>query len=93
MSTLEVVELSLVIDRPDLVRIEIYIVLSICDGGTFTPRAFPKFVKNSEILIGLQIALVMLDRGVDANGFERRFLPTGDDVPSGKASISVKTVL
>lgn len=53
MSTLEVVELSLVIDRSNLVRIEICIVLLICDGGIFIPRAFPEFVEHSEILISL----------------------------------------
>ena len=53
MSTFEVVELPLVIDRADLIGIKVRIVLSICDSGIFTPRSFPQFVKHSEILISL----------------------------------------
>jgi hypothetical protein len=85
VSTLEVVKFPLVVDRADLVRVKVRIILSVCNGCLLTPRAFPQFVEHSEILISLQITLIMLDGGVDANGFKRRFLPTGYDVPSGKA--------
>lgn len=53
MSTFEVVELSLVVDRADFIGIKVRIILSICDSGLFTPRALPQFVKHSEILISL----------------------------------------
>ena len=89
MSTFEVVELPLVIDRADLIGIKVRIVLSICDSGIFTPRSFPQFVKHSEILISLKVTLVVLNGCVDAYGFERRFLPTGYDVPSIKVRKSV----
>lgn len=82
MPTFEVVEFALVVDRANFVRVEVCIVLSVCNGGVLTPRSFPQFVKHSEILISLQITLVMLYRRIDADGFERCFLPTGDDVPS-----------
>ena len=89
VSTLEVVKFPLVVDRANFVRVKVRIILSVCDGGLFTPRAFPQLVKHSEILISLQITLVVFDRGIDADGFERCFLPTGHNVPSGKVRKSV----
>ena len=89
MSTFEVVELPLVVDRANLIGIEVRVIFSICDSGLFTPRAFPQLVKHPEVLISLQITLVMLDRCVDAYGFERRFFPTGYNVPSSETRKSV----
>jgi hypothetical protein len=82
-----------VVDSANFVRIKVRIILSVCDGGLFTPRAFPQLVKHSEILISLQIALIVFDWSVDANGFKRRFLPTGDNVPSDRVNKSVTHML
>jgi hypothetical protein len=87
VSTLEVVKFALVVDRPNLIRVKVCIVLSVCNGGIFTPRAFPQLVKYPKVLIGLQITLVMLNRSVDAYSFERRFLPTSNNVPSSKVHV------
>lgn len=82
MSTFEVVVFAFVDDCADLVRIEVRIVLSVCNSGVLTPRPFPQLIEHSEILISLQVTLVMLDWCIDANGFESRFLPAGNNVPA-----------
>ena len=82
MSTFEIVVFALVVDGANLVGIEICVVLVVRNGGLVAPRSFPELVEDSEILIGLQISLVVLDWRVDAYGFEGCFLPTGDNVPT-----------
>jgi hypothetical protein len=84
VATLEVVVLAFVVDGTNLIGIEVRIVLTVCDGGVLTPGPFPEFVENPEILVGLQIALVVLDRRVDSDSFEGCFLPTRDDVPAAR---------
>ena len=82
MSTFEIVVFAFVVDGTDLVRVEVCVVLAICDGGILAPRSFPELVEYSEVLVSLQITLIVLDWCVDANGFEGCFLPTGDNVPT-----------
>ena len=42
-------------------------------------------VEHAEVFVGLAVALVVLDGGVDTDGFEGGFLPGGDDVPADTA--------
>lgn len=82
MSTFEIVVLSFMVDGTDLIRVEVCVVLVICDGGVLTPRSFPELVEDSEVLVSLQITLVVFDWCVNANGLEGCFLPAGDNVPT-----------
>jgi hypothetical protein len=82
VTTFEIVVLAFVVDGTDLIRIKERIVLTVYDGGVLAPGPFPEFVENPQVLIGLQITLVVLDRRVDADSFEGCFLPTRDDVPA-----------
>lgn len=92
MSTFEVVVSAFVVDGANFVWIEIRIILMICDGGLVTPRPFPKFVKHSQVLVGLKVALVVLNRRVDAYCFERCFLPACNNVPAASV-ISQCTIM
>ena len=82
MSTFEIVVFALVVDGTNFVRVEVCVVLAICDGGILAPRSFPELVEDSEVLVSLQVTLVVLDWCVDANGLEGCFLPAGDNVPT-----------
>jgi hypothetical protein len=43
-------------------------------------------VQYSQILVGLRVSLVMLDRRVDSDRFKRGFFPARDDVPAKSSS-------
>jgi hypothetical protein len=52
-------------------------------------RGDDALVQHAQILVSLRISLIVLDRRLDPNGFECRFLPARDDVPAESTSCHV----
>jgi hypothetical protein len=71
----QIEEFSMMVNLPDPIWVNISVVFYILDDGIVAPRAFPQFVENSQIFIGLCISLIMLNGTIEAYGFECGLFP------------------